>query len=170
MVKVNEKVAINWKVSEEKNSSLKAELAEALAKIQKLEDENNRLADKLTTESQKCYIIDSDMKTLKAENSYLNGRLNMVLFGLNIAKASLKKMNTGSKKLDDIISSQKAHTNKHDIGYADGASTSNAKGKNYFVKNSVVTNLVVSVAKKAPKKQNVSHPERIPTCHHCGIK
>ena len=49
MVKVNEKVAINWKVSEEKNSSLKAELAKALAKVQKLEDENNRLVDKLTT-------------------------------------------------------------------------------------------------------------------------
>ncbi|XXG89760.1 hypothetical protein AAC387_Pa12g1686 [Persea americana] len=148
MVKVNEKVAINWKVSEEKNSSLKAELAEALAKVQKLEDENDKLADKLIVESQKCDILDFDMKTLKAENSELNGRLKMVLSELNTAKASLNRMNTGSKTLDDILCSQKTHTDKHGIGYADEASTSNAKGKNYFAKTSVVTNPVVSVAKQ----------------------
>ena len=94
----------------------------------------------------------------------------MVLSELNAAKVSLNRMNTGSRKLDDIICSQKAHTNRHGIGYTDGATTSNAKGKNYFVKNSVVTNPIVSVAKKALKKQNVSCPEQIPMCHHCGIK
>ena len=83
----------------------------------------------------------------------------MVLSKLNTAKASLNIMNTRSKTLDDILCSQKAHTDKHGIGYANGASTSNAKGKNYFVKNSVVTNHVVSVAKQAPKKHNVSPPE-----------
>ena len=58
MVKVNEKVAINWQVSEEQNTSLKAELAGVLAKVQKLEDENNRLADKLTAESKSVsYLI-----------------------------------------------------------------------------------------------------------------
>ena len=80
---------------------------------------------------------------------------------LDTAKASLNRMNTGSKTLDDILCNQKSHTDKHGIGYADGASTSNAKGKNYFDKNSVVTNPIVSVAKQAPKKQNVSHPERM---------
>ena len=170
MLKINEKVANKWKESEEKNSSLKAKLPEALAKIQKLEDENNILADKLTAESQKCDKLDSDMKTLKAENYDMNGRLKMVLSELNTAKVSLNRMNTGSKKLDDILCSQKALTDKHGIGYADGASTSNTKGKNYFAKNSVVTNPVVSVAKQAPKKQNMSRPEQIPTCHHCGIK
>ena len=117
------------------------------------------MADKLTAESQECDILDSDMQTLKAENSDLNKRLKMVLSKLNIAKASLNRMNTGSKTIDDILCSQKAHTDKSGIGYADRASTSNAKGKNCFVKNSVVTNPVVSVAKQAPKKQNVSHSE-----------
>ena len=83
----------------------------------------------------------------------------MVLSELNTAKASLNRMNTESKKLDDILCSQKAHTDRHGIGYPDGASTSNAKGKYCFIKNSVVTNPIVSVAKKAPKKFNVSHPE-----------
>ena len=117
-----------------------------------MEDENNKLADKLTAESQKCDLLDFDKTTQKAENSYLNGRLKMILSELDATKASLNMMNTGSRKLDDIMYSQKAHTNKHGIGYADGAFTLNAKCTNCFVKNSIITNPVVSVAKKAPKK------------------
>ena len=66
-----------------------------------------------------------------------------------------------------------AKADMHDIGYADGASTSKDKGTNYFVKNPVVTDPAVHVANKArkkKKKQNVSRLERIPTFHHCGIK
>ena len=60
----------------------------------------------------------------------------------------------------------------HGIGYADDdeASTSKANGTNYFVQNSVFTNHVVHVVNTAAKKKNVLRPERIPTCHHCGIK
>ena len=59
-----------------------------------MEDENNWLADKLTAISQKCDVLDSDMKTLKAEKSDLNGRLKMVLSELDTAIASLYRMNT----------------------------------------------------------------------------
>ena len=48
MIKMIEKVAKKWKESEEQNSSLKAELVEAFTKVQQMEDENNRTADKLT--------------------------------------------------------------------------------------------------------------------------
>ena len=58
----------------------------------------------------------------------------------------------------------------HGIGYAEGASTSIAKGKNCFVSNSVIPNPAVHVVNTAAKKKNVSRPEQIPTCHHCGIK
>ena len=58
----------------------------------------------------------------------------MVLSELNAAKVSLNRMNTGSRKLDDIICSQKAHIDKHGVGYVNGASTSNVKGTNCFVK------------------------------------
>ena len=78
-----------------------------LAKVQQLEDENNRMADKLTAESQKCDMLDFDMKTLKAENADLNGRSKMILLELDIVKALLNRINTGSKKLDDVLSNQK---------------------------------------------------------------
>ena len=52
-------------MSGEQNTSLKVELVDSLVKVQKMEDENNRLADILTAESQKCDLLDSDMKTLK---------------------------------------------------------------------------------------------------------
>ena len=92
------------------------------------------------------------MKTLKVENSNINGRLKMILSELDTAKASLNRMNNGLRKLDGILCCQNAHTDNHGISYADGASTSTAKGTNCFVKNSVVTNPVVSVALRAPKK------------------
>ena len=98
-------------------------MSEALTKVSHLETENNKLADMLTAEAQKCDLLDHNMKTLKAENTDLQGRLKMVLSKLDTNKASLNRMNTGSKKLDDILCSQKAKTDMHGIGYADGAST-----------------------------------------------
>ena len=62
-------------------------------------------------------------------------------------------MNTGSKKLNDTLCSKMAKADMHDIGYADGASTSKDKGTNYFVKNPVVTDPAVHVANKARKKK-----------------
>ena len=47
MLKINEKVSISWKESEEQNTSLKVELLEALTKVSHLEAENNKLVDKL---------------------------------------------------------------------------------------------------------------------------
>ena len=67
MLKMNEKVATGWKESEEHNTSLKGELSEALTKVSHLETENNKLADMLTAEAQKCGLLDHNMKTLKAE-------------------------------------------------------------------------------------------------------
>ena len=44
------------------------------------------MVDKLTVESQKYDSLDHDMKTLKAENADLHGRLKMVLFELDTAR------------------------------------------------------------------------------------
>ena len=140
MLKINEKVAKSQKESQEHNTPLNAELSEALTKVSHLEKENNCQADKLNAEAQKCELLYHNMKTLKAENADLLGRLKMVLFELDTTKASLNRMNTGSKKLDDIMCSQKVHIDKHNIGYIDGATTSNAKCISCFVKNLVITN------------------------------
>ena len=127
MLKMSEKVAKSWNEFEEQNTFLKAKLSEALTKVSHLETKNNSFADKLIAKAQKCDLLDHDLKTLKAENTDLQGRLKMVLSELDTTKASLNRMNTGSKKRDDILCDQKADTNKHGIGYPDGASTSNAK-------------------------------------------
>ena len=79
-------------------------------------------------------------------------------------------MNIGSKKLDDILSSEKTKTDKHGIGYTDVAFTLIAKGKNCLIKSSIETNHVVNVANIATKKKNVLLSESIPTCHLCGTK
>lgn len=128
------------------------------------------MASKLTAKSQKCGLLDSNMKTLKEEDFDLSGRVKMVLSKLNIVKPSLNRINTGSKKLDDILCSQKAHTDEHGIGDADEVSTSTAKGTNCFVKNLVVINYFVSVAYRALKKKNVLRPERILAYHDYGVE
>ena len=170
ILKMNGKVATSWKESEEQNISLKVELSDAFTKVSHLEAKNNKLADNLTAKAQKCDLLDHDLKALNAENTDLQGRLKMVLSELDTSEASQNRMNTGSKKLNAILCSQKAKTDMHGIGYADEASTSKAKGTNYFVSNSVITNHAVYVDNTAAKKKNVSRPNRIPTCHHCGIK
>jgi hypothetical protein len=71
MLKINEKVAISWQEYEEQSTSLKVELSETLIKVSHLEAENNKLADELTAAAQKCGF--HDMKTLKAENTDLQG-------------------------------------------------------------------------------------------------
>lgn len=58
----------------------------------------------------------------------------MLLSKLDTVKALLDRMDTRSKKLDDILSGQKAEIDKYGIGYTDGASMSNAKGKNILLK------------------------------------
>lgn len=87
------------------------------------------MADKLTVESQKCDLLDSNTKTIKAENVDLNGGLKMALSQLDTAKASLNMMSVGSKKLDGIQRSEKEKTYKHGIGYTDSASTLTPKVK-----------------------------------------
>ena len=98
-------------------------MLEALTKVSHFKVENNRLADKLTAEAQKCDLLDYDVNTLKVENTELQGRLKVVL------------------------------SDMHGIGHADGASTSKAKGINCLAQNSVVTNHVVHVTKQLPKRR-----------------
>lgn len=119
--------------------------------MQQLEVENNKVTDKLTSESLKRDMLDFEMKTLKAKNADLNERLKMVLPELNTGKTSLNMMSTVSKKLDDILCSQKVKIDKLDISNVDEASSSNSKGKNCLVKSLVDTNHVVNVVIRVAK-------------------
>ena len=94
----------------------------------------------------------------------------MVFSKLDFVKASFDRKNARLKKIDDILSSQKAKTDKRGISYTNCASTSNAKGKNRFAKSLVITNHVVDVAHTTTNKKNASRPTLIPTCYHCEIK
>ena len=50
------------------------------------------------------------------------------------ANATLKKMNTGTKELNEVLGAQKLANDKVGLGYISGASTSKAGGKMAFVK------------------------------------
>lgn len=57
------------------------------------------------------------------EKEDLEGKIRMNSFELTATKASLNKMSTGSKKLDDIPCKQKLAFGEHGNGYTDGANS-----------------------------------------------
>ena len=59
----------------------------------------------------------------KAEKVDLTGKLKMATSKLSIVKVSLDRMNKGSKKLDEILGSQKTDKSKSGIDYTHGASS-----------------------------------------------
>lgn len=61
----------------------------------------------------------------KSKKDEFAGKLKMALTKLDSSKESIKRMNTGSKKLDEILKRQKTDKSKSEIGYN--------KGKSVFV-------------------------------------
>ena len=93
----------------------------------------------------------------------------MAFTELDSAIASIKQMNTGSKKLDEILGGQKTDMSKSGIGYTHGASSSNDKGKSVFLQGPTVYSMTPLIHKAPPLKivnaTNVHKPKFTPTCH-----
>lgn len=139
---------------ESKNASLQTTLEESKSKVTQLEEKcvilsNNLIAagkenDLLKEQVQKAKTeLDSLRKQLsmcKFEKDDLTGKLKMALTELDSATSSIKWMNTGSKKLDEILGSQKTDKSKTRLGYSYGASTSKNKKVNlYLFKDTLCT-------------------------------
>ena len=118
--------------------------------------------------------LQKELSDCKAEKEDLRGKLKVALTELDFAAASIKRMNTGSKKLDEILGSQKTDKSKFGIGYTHGASSSKDKGKSVFVQGPTVYSMTPLIHKAPPLKPvnatNVHKPKFTPTCHFCGIK
>lgn len=67
----------------------------------------------------------SDYKAKKAD---VTGNLKMPTSELSTAKAYMERMNTGSKKFDDILCTQKLPFDKCGLGFTDSTSTSKNLG------------------------------------------
>ena len=86
-----------------------------------------------------------ELSDCKAEKEDLRGKLKMALTELDSAIASIKWMNTGSKKLDEILGSQKTDKSKFGIGYTHGTSSSKDKGKSVSVQGPIVYSMILIV-------------------------
>ena len=121
MSKICKKRAIKLKEMESQNSSLTAQLEELHAKVSQLEDHDIILSNNLIVAGKESELLKqqelkakSEMNNLKkelsdckAEKEDLRGKLKMALTELDSATASIKRMNTGSKKLDQTLGSQR---------------------------------------------------------------
>lgn len=117
----------------------------------------------------------TELQIIKSEIENLQGRLKITLSELEVKHAFLNKMNTGSRTLSNILCSQKSPSDRSDLGYDHGASTSNTKDKTVFVsgvahatpQTALLNNVSSSFNKK---KKKMSLIARTSTCHYCGHK
>ena len=77
-----------------------------------------------------------ELESCIVEKADLNVKLRMIHTELATAQVSINHMNIGSKKLEEILCSEKSNSSKHGLGYVHGASTSNTFGEFVFVKGS----------------------------------
>lgn len=145
MEKINAKRAI--KAMESQNVFLQATLEKSQSKVKQLKDQyvilsNNLIVadeetEQLKDQTQKAKTeLDKLRKELiecKSEKDDLAGKPKMALTELDSTKALINRMNTRSKKLDEILGSQRTDKLKIGIGYTHGASMSKGKGKPVFV-------------------------------------
>jgi len=83
---------------------------------------------------------------------------------LEHTQKSLKMMNSGTSKLDHILSIGKASGDRHGLGYIGESSTS----KTVFVKKMPAPKPPTSSSKKVTIS-SPRHRRFVPTCHYCGI-
>lgn len=136
ITKLNDKVTLKWKTPNRQNVSLKSELEGSQAKATQLENQRNILSNNLIDASKDKALLkeqvekaSKDLEALKkklsdymAKKADLTQKLKMPTYELSTAKAYLECMNTGSKKLDDILCTQKLPFDKCGLGFTDSTS------------------------------------------------
>ena len=79
--------------------------------------ENELLKEQALKAKTELDSLQNDLNMCKSEKDDLAGKLKMVLTELDSSKSSIKRMNTGSKKLDEILGRQTNDKSKSRIGY-----------------------------------------------------
>ena len=79
--------------------------------------ENALLKEQVEEGSKDLEALKKDQSTYKVEKEGLFGKLKMVHTELESSTSTIKRMNTGSMKLDEIFGSQKIDLSKTGLGY-----------------------------------------------------
>ncbi|KAG5547932.1 hypothetical protein RHGRI_013571 [Rhododendron griersonianum] len=102
--------------------------------------------------------------------------INMLNAEIGNANILFERLNTGSKKLDNIFDAQRSTNDKSGLGY-EGASSFNQYGgkinetkpKKVISKPPSISNIWDNV-KKAHEINKIENKKFIPTCHYCQVK
>ncbi|WP_375618858.1 hypothetical protein [Bartonella sp. AC134YNZD] len=118
-----------YKTLEKENDELKSQLEKSQQNLINLERENARLIEKVKGS-------EIDLGILNKERDALVLKVEKLENDLKVSKASIEKMNSGSKKLNEILGSQKCHNDKQGIGYSEKGNKGSIPvvGKVTFVK------------------------------------
>ncbi|WP_375697404.1 hypothetical protein, partial [Bartonella sp. AC329YNZD] len=101
-----------YKSLAKENDDLKEQLEKSQQNLINLERENARLIDKVKGR-------EIDLGILNKERDALVLKVEKLENDLKVSKESIEKMNSGFKKLNEILGSQKCHNDKQGIGYSE---------------------------------------------------
>ncbi|KAG5548244.1 hypothetical protein RHGRI_013820 [Rhododendron griersonianum] len=116
--------------------------------------------------------LKENIKSLSELNTLHEGKIKKLNTELANANNVFERLNTGSKKLDDILGAQRPTSDKSGLGFH-GASLSNPHGSKVIaVKPKEVTHKshIINIAKKPHDVKKANVAKFVPTCHYCNVK
>ena len=172
----------------EEKEKLGRDLSEAIEKSHVIEKVKDDLSNEYKTLMGINSKLDRELDVNLNENKSLKIKVVELELKLKETDMTFKKLNAGSKSLDDMLSFQKIASDRTGLGYQGSTSMSQKTvGKIIFVKAKTVDlspqkESKVKFVPTPPKAKEINvHPKKtnttnvevksfkfIPTCHHCG--
>ncbi|KAG5562441.1 hypothetical protein RHGRI_005244 [Rhododendron griersonianum] len=157
-----------------KESNVELEIAK------KQVEEFQRLLSDVTSERDK---LRKEVGSLQEKNGLLiesdticEGKVKELNIELTSANNVFERLNTGSKKLNNILDVQRATSDRSGLGFHGASSSKQIGGKLNEAKAKEVMpkfcpiNIAKNIVKKPLDSKKATPPKFIPTCHYCQVK
>ncbi|XP_058189275.1 uncharacterized protein LOC131306863 [Rhododendron vialii] len=179
LTKTNIELSSEVKKSDESNVKLKQELLKAQTWVSHVENDRDSLINELVDVKSVKGKLGIDLHVSYETNKLLDLKVANSQVELDKANATFKKMNAGSKVLEEIIGVQREISNKTGLGFRKKASTSKGRGNHGFGKDkgnysNPSSFICGKKTNNAPRKPTPPSPPMqrgfIPICHHYGVE
>ncbi|KAG5562636.1 hypothetical protein RHGRI_005382 [Rhododendron griersonianum] len=162
------------------NLKLAEKYKNANMELEKLQDQFHEQKGVLTLAIEERDVLRKEVVELKKNimslselNTLHEGKIKKLNTELANANNVFERLNTGSKKLDDILGVQRLTSDKSGLGFHGASSSKQLEGKVYEAKPKEVSLKphFVNIARNNGLTPNiVKNAKFIPTCHYCQVR
>ncbi|KAI8524870.1 hypothetical protein RHMOL_Rhmol13G0183000 [Rhododendron molle] len=135
LTKTNIELSSEVKKRDESNVKLKQELLKAQARVSQVENDRDSLINELVDVKSMNDKLGIDLYASYETNKLLDLKVANLQVELDKASAIFKKMNVGSKALEEIVGVQRGISNRTGLGFQKEASTFKGGGNHGFGKD-----------------------------------